>query len=79
MKENIVNEYIRKVKLIFKSNINAGNFMSGLNACAIGVIRYRGGITEELQDMYLKSSKVMTLNRCLHQIISVAGLYMKRK
>ena len=40
MKENIGNEYLRRVKLICKSNLNAGNFISGLNAWAIGVIRY---------------------------------------
>ena len=42
MKENIVNEYIRRVKLICKSNLNAGNFIAGLNAWAIGVRRYSG-------------------------------------
>ena len=46
MKENIGNEYIRRVNLNYKSNINAGNFVSGLNAWAIGVIRYSGVITE---------------------------------
>ena len=36
MNENIGNEYIRRVKLICKSNLNAGKFISGLNACARG-------------------------------------------
>ena len=35
MKENIGNEYITRVKLNCKSNLNAGNFISGLNAWAI--------------------------------------------
>ena len=35
MKENIGNEYIRRVKLICKSNLNDGNFISGMKACAI--------------------------------------------
>ena len=39
MKENIGNEYIRRVKLICKSKLNAGNFISGMNAWAIGVMR----------------------------------------
>ena len=56
MKENIRNEYIRRVKLICKSKLNAGNFISGMNAWAIGVMRYSGGIIdwtkEELQDIY---------------------------
>ena len=70
MKENIGNEYIRRVKFICKSNLNAGNFISGSNAWAIGVMRYNGGIIdwskEELQDMDRKTRKIMTLNRCLH-------------
>ena len=32
MKGNIGNEYIRRVKLICKSNLNVGNFISGLDA-----------------------------------------------
>ena len=83
MKENIRNEYIRRVKLICKSKLNAGNFISGMNAWAIGVMRYSGGIIdwtkEELQDMDRKTRKIMTLNRCLHPRSSVARLYMKRK
>ena len=59
MKENIGNEHTRRVKLICKSNLNAGNFISGMNAWAIGVMRYsRGNIDwkkEELQDMDWKS------------------------
>ena len=42
MKESIGNDYIRRVKLICKSNLNAGNFISGMNAW-VGVMRYRGG------------------------------------
>ena len=55
MNESIRNEYIRRVKLICKSNLNAGNFISGINAWAISVMRYSRGIVdwtkEELQDM----------------------------
>ena len=66
MKENMGNEYIRRVNLICKSNLNAGNLISGMNACAIGVKRYSGGIIdwpkEELQDMDQKTRKIMTMN-----------------
>ena len=64
-------------------NLNAGNFISGLNAWAIGVMKYSAGIIvwtkEELQDIYRKTRKIMTLNRCLHPRSSVARLYMKWK
>ena len=83
MKENIGNEYIRRVKLICKLNLNAGNFISGINAWAIGVMRYSGGIIdwtkEELQDMDWKTRKIMTLNECLHPRSSVTRLYLKHK
>ena len=69
--------------MICKSKLNAGNFISGMNAWAIGVMRYSGGIIdwtkEELQDMDRKTRKIMTLNRCLQARSSVARLYMKRK
>ena len=69
--------------MICKSNLNAGNYISGLNAWAIGVMRYSGGIThwtkEELQDMDWKTRQMMTLNRCLHPRSSMARLYMKQK
>ena len=78
MKENIGNEYIRRVKLICKSNLNAGNFISGLNARAIGVMRYSTG--EIGQKLDQKTKKIMTLNIiCLHPRSCVARLYMKWK
>ena len=43
MKESIGNEHFRRVKLICKSNLNAGKFFSGLNAWALGVMRYSKG------------------------------------
>ena len=38
MKESIGNEHLRRVKLICKSNLNAGNFISGMNDGTIGVM-----------------------------------------
>ena len=63
MKENIGNEYIRRVKLICKSNLNAGNFISGMNAWVIGVMRYSGRIVDWTKEI---------LNRCLQPTSSVA-------
>ena len=81
MNESIRNECIRRVKLICKSNLNAGNFISGMNAAI--VMRYSGGIIdwtkEELQDIDWKTRKIMILNRCLYPRGSVARLYIKWK
>ena len=43
MKESIGHEYIRRVKLINKSILNDGNFISSMNAWAIGVMSCSGG------------------------------------
>ena len=83
MKESIGNEYTRRVRLICKSNLNAGNVISGMNDWVIGVMRYSGAIIdwtkEELQDMDRKNRRIMTLNIYLHARSSVARLYMKQK
>ena len=57
MKLKIRNEYIRRINLICKSNINAGNFISGMNACVIGVMRYIGGIIDWTSVDGLESEK----------------------
>ena len=72
IKESIGNEYIRRVKLICKSNLNAGNFIFGMSAWAIWT-------EEELQDMDRKSRKIMAMCKCLHPRSSVARFYMKQK
>ena len=46
MKESIGDEYIRRVKFIRKSNLNAGNFISGMNDWVICVMRYNRGIID---------------------------------
>ena len=51
MKENIGNEYVRRVKLFCKSHLCAGNFISGLKAWAIGVM-YSGGIITKLTEHF---------------------------
>ena len=83
MKGRIGNEYIGRLKLIWKSNLNVGNFIYGINAWTIGVMINSGAILdwtkEELQDMVRKTWKIITLYRCLHPRSRVERLYMKRK
>ena len=42
--------YIRRVKLICKSYLNAGNFLSGMNAWAVCVMRYIRGIIDWIKE-----------------------------
>ena len=70
MKGRIRDEYFRRVKKIVRSNLYAGNVISGINAWAIGVVRYGGGIIdwtkEELQSMDNKTRKILTIKGACH-------------
>ena len=57
MKENNGNVYIRRVILFFKSNLNAGNFISDMNAWAIGVMRYSGEIIDWIKEEQMFAPK----------------------
>ena len=46
MKEKVGKEYLRRVKLLSKSKLYAGNLARGINAWAVGVIRYSAGILD---------------------------------
>ena len=40
IKKSIRVEYLRRVKLLARSKLNGGNVIAGINAWAIGVVRY---------------------------------------
>ena len=44
MKDKVRNEYMRRVKLLVKSELYAGNLVKGINTWAIGVVRYSAGV-----------------------------------
>ena len=46
MKEKVEKEYLRRVKLLARSKLYAGNLVRGINAWAIGVVRYSAGIID---------------------------------
>ena len=82
MKEKIKKEYFRRVKLILKSKLNAGNVVMAVNSRALSLVRYCAGIVEwtkaELQEMDRKTRKIFTINRSLHPRSDVDRLYIKR-
>ena len=57
--------------------------VQGINARAVGVVRYIAGILEwtkaELSEMDVRTRKVLTMNGGFHRQGSVLRLYMKRK
>ena len=70
MKEKIMKEYRRRVKKVLGSKLNGGNTMKAINAWAVSVVRYSGGIVDwtidELQEADRKTRKLLTLNGALH-------------
>ena len=83
MKEKVKKEYFKRVKKLLGSKLNGGNVIGGINAWAIGIIRYGAGIIDwtrkELRDMDVKTRKMMTLNGTLHPRANVSRLYLPRK
>ena len=57
--------------------------ISGINAWAVGVIRYSAGIVdwtmEGLVSMDRRTRKILAINRCMHTRRNVARLYLPRK
>ena len=71
MKEKVKNKYIRRVKKSLRSQLNRGNIMAGMNAWAMGTIRYGAGVLDWMKEE-LKSID--------HKWESASGsLYLVRK
>ena len=83
MKKKVKEEYFRRLKCLLKSELYAGNLIAGINAWAIGIVRYTAGVLDwgktELAAMDVKTRKTMTLNGAFHMRSSVDRLYLKRK
>ncbi len=83
MKEKIKVEYFRRVKLLGKSKLYAGNLVNGINAWAVGVVRYSAGILDwtrkDVRAMDVKTRKILTMCGAYRKQSSVDRLYMKRK
>ena len=66
MKRRVRDEYLRRVRFLAKSKLNAWNMVQGINAWAVGVVRYSSGILEwtkaELSEMDVRTMKVLTMN-----------------
>ena len=77
MKENFWRKYLRRIKLIMKSKLNDRN-----KTMAVYLIRYGAGIMKrtnsELDGIYRKIRKVMTINKELHPRSDVDWFYVSR-
>ena len=46
MKEKVKSVYIRRAKKLFRSQLNGGNVIAGMDAWAVGIIRYVAGVLD---------------------------------
>ena len=75
-------EYFRRIRMISKSRLNAGNTIQAINSKAVSLIRYGAGILEwtklELQEMDRKTRKLLTIYRSVHPQSDIDRLYWRR-
>ena len=64
MKEKVKSEYIRRIKKLLRSQLNRANVIAGMNAWAVGIIRYGAGVLdrakEDVKSIDIKTRKLMT-------------------
>ena len=82
MKENVTEEYYRRLRKILKSKLNGGNVINAINTRAVAIKRYGAGIIkwtkEEFRNIDRKTRKLMNMHRALHAQADVDRLYIKR-
>ena len=75
MKEKVRKEYLRRVTLVAKSRLSAGNLMKAVNVWAVSVVRYTAGILDwtkgELEKMDVKTRKILKHLRRLRQRLTM--------
>ena len=83
MKDIFRTEYLRRFKLVIKSQLNGKNKIKAANTWAVSLMRYGAGTInwnkEELQEIDRKSRKIMTMNKELHPRSDVTRIYVPRE
>src|SRR5829696_4157364 len=81
-KASVLKEYFRSLRLALRSELNAGNTVSAINAWAIPVVRYTAGVVDwtvnDLKDADRKTRKIMTMHNAFHMSGDVDRLYVPR-
>jgi hypothetical protein len=76
-------EYFRRIRLILKSELNAGNSIRAINTWALPVMRYTAGVIDwtvaELQEADRKTRKLLTMHGAFNLNGDVDRLYIERK
>ena len=79
MKLNVSKEYIRRLRKVLKSKMNAGNVVCGVNTWSVSLLRYSAAFgswrKSELQAIDRKTRKLFTIYGALHPKSDVDRLY----
>jgi hypothetical protein len=82
MKERLKQEYIRRLRMILKSELNARNKITATGALAVPVLRYSFGIInwriEKIKQIDKKTRKMVTVYKMHHPKADIDRLYVKR-
>ena len=83
MKHKVKQEYIKRVRKVLSSDLDAGNTVMAINVWAITAFRYSAGILDwtkaELKEIDIKTRKLLTIYKAHHPKASVARLYLPRE
>ena len=83
MKAAFGKEYLRRLRLILKSQLNGKNKVLAINSWAISVLRYGAGVInwnmEEVKKLDRRTRKMMTNYGALHPKSDVDRIYLPRK
>jgi len=82
-KEKLKKEYLRRLRLVLSSELNAKNKIQAIGSLAVPVLRYSFGIInwhqEELQKLDRKTRKLLTIHGQNHPKADGDCLYVPRK
>ena len=82
MKTKLSREYIRRVRMVLRSQLNSKNKFEAINKLAIPILMYSYSIINwtksELKRLDTKTRKLLTCNRAHHPKADVDRLYIKR-
>ena len=83
LKERDSYSYYRRVRKILETTLNSGNIITEINTQAISLLRYSAALLDwteaELEQMYRKTRKLMTMHWPLNPKSDVARTSLSRK
>ena len=83
MKERLIKEYKRRLRLILGSKLNGRNKITAMNTWGVAIFRYGAGIlswrVHELNSLDRKTRKIMTMHGAFHPKSDVDRLYLTRR